>query len=430
MDVSEDDIKHVRVECKDYDTAQEIQDTKPEEAMELFHKVVITEDPENKLVKLKEESVYHITRIMAKKQDASLLKKLLTRLEGYFNSLAKAKTAKIVRQVVEIVSRSVTSIDLQVEMCEDAVEWCASKKRTFLKQRMQTRLAELLTKQGKFKPAIKIISEVLKEVKKFDDKLLMVEVFLLESRVYYQLENLPKAKGALTSSRSCANAVYCPPLLQAQIDLQAGTLCAEEKDFKTAFSYFYEAFEGYQSIGYLPEATASLKYMLLTKIIADQAEDVYGIVHGKAGVKFAGREVQAMKEVADAHKKRSIHAFQEVFEKYRDQLEDDPIIKHHLQELRENLLHANLIRLIEPFSRVQISHVAKLINLDLKFVEQKLSEMILDKKFHGILDQGTGDLIIFDTRDQDKTYEASIATIKELSGVVDRLYIKAKHLSS
>jgi len=183
------------------------------------------------------------------------------------------------------------------------VEWCSREKRTFLKQRMQTRLAELLTKLGKYKPAIKIIGEVLKEVKKFDDKLLMVEVFLLESRVYYQLQNLPKAKGALTSSRSCANAVYCPPLLQAQIDLQAGTLCAEEKDFKTAFSYFYEAFEGYQAIGYLPEATASLKYMLLTKIIADQAEDVYGIVNGKAGVKFAGREIQAMKEVADAHKK-------------------------------------------------------------------------------------------------------------------------------
>ena len=40
---------------------------------------------------------------------------------------------------------------------------------------------------------------------------------------------------------------------------------------------------------------------------------------------------------------------------YKAELRDDPIISTHLTKLYDNLLEQNLIRVIEPFSRVQVT---------------------------------------------------------------------------
>jgi len=165
--------------------------------------------------------------------------------------------------------------------------------------------------------------------------------------------------------------------------------------------------------------------MLLCKIMTNASEEVHAIIQGKLALRYSGSSVDAMIQVAKAHSQRQLKNLEKALSDYKAELQDDPVIHRHLKNLYDNLLEQNLCRLIEPYSKVQIGHIASLINLDRTIVENKLSQMILDKQFSGILDQGAGCLIVFDDLQNDKTYDKSLETIENMSKVVDTLYGRA-----
>ncbi|KAJ2833362.1 26S proteasome regulatory subunit rpn6 [Coemansia sp. 'formosensis'] len=385
-------------------------------------------------------------------QDAAALTKLINGSQGYLTAVSKAKSSKLIRTLVDRFNGIEGGIQPQIATCQGMVEWAKGENREYLRQALETRLISLYLDNRMYTEALSLISLLLSELKKLDDKMQLVEVHLLESRVYMAIKNLPKSRAALTSARTAANSIYTPPPLQAHLDLQSGTLHAEEGDFKTAYSYFFETMEGLsvyvtpKSVDKLAASTSAagdhspasfeqrqlqaFAYMLLCKIMIQQPDDITALLAtGKTASKFRDhRVVAALQAVTKAQKQRSLADFERVLSEYRDELQNDELIRNHLTALYDTLLEQNLVRLIEPYSRVEIAHIAKLIGLPIRVVENKLSQMILDKVFYGILDQGNGCLVIFPEPKHDSTYETTLDTIKSLSNVVESLYAKAATL--
>src|SRR5690606_14001496 len=112
------------------------------------------------------------------------------------------------------------SVDTQVAITKSCIDWAKSERRSFLRQNLETRLVTLHMAKQSYYEALTLINSLLRELKRLDDKLVLVEVQLLESRVYHALGNIPKARAALTSARTSAASVYTPPRLQADLDMQ------------------------------------------------------------------------------------------------------------------------------------------------------------------------------------------------------------------
>lgn len=354
------------------DQAASVFDKDPTTAERLY-KEILQDDSQPGNEDLLRDKEVALIKLGTLYRDSSMLDKLsqlITDSRTFMSHIAKAKTTKLVRTLLDLFPQD--SKDMQMKVIQENIDWARTEKRVFLRQSLEIKLINVLLDAEKYQEALTITQTLLKELKKFDDKIILTEVYLLESRAAHHMHNHALAKTALTSARTTANSVYCPPTLQAQLDLQSGVIMAEDKDYKTAYSYFFEAFEGFcQSAERDNRALSALKYMLLCKIMIGSPNDVFSLLSLKSAAPYIGKDVDAMKAIATALEERSLDLFKTALQNYSDQLQKDEIIRSHLSYLYDTLLEQNLIRVIEPYSAVELSWIASEVGQSLQVIEDK-----------------------------------------------------------
>ncbi|KAF8555159.1 hypothetical protein OG21DRAFT_1476603 [Imleria badia] len=170
--------------------------------------------------------------------------------------------------------------------------------------------------------------------------MILTDVHLLESRVYRGIGNFTKTKAALTSARTTPSSIYCPPHLQAALDLQSGVLHAEDKNYSTAYSYSFKNMTAQDN----PSALTALKYILLCKVMLNLPEDVtLLLLYLLISLKYVQlREFECVRAIAIAQRNRDLAEFEKDSRDYKDG--QFFIIRSHLAALYDIPLQQNLLR--------------------------------------------------------------------------------------
>ncbi len=327
--------------------------------------------------------------------------------DAYFNLIREIKEIKntnntfLIKLIVKLIGKIKRDAPLfkkLEDLCKEYITFCQDSNNISMKNKIQTKLAEVYFIHNFHNQALDTVQKALVDLKRYEDNLGLILIQLIESKIHYATKGIAKSKAALTSVKTLCTKVYIEPKLQAAIDMHAGILSLHEKDFNLAYSYFYETFDVYNlpNVKKPKKALKALQYMMLSKIMGGMIEDVAAIIFGKQARNYYGTEIEALKSITEAVKNKSVGALKQNIEKYHQVLLTDEIIVHHLINLQNDLLEKNLIKIIKPYSMVEIEFVTNSIGLPYNEILSKLSQMILDKKINGILDQGRGSLILYE----------------------------------
>ncbi|KAF8943536.1 hypothetical protein BGZ47_005354 [Haplosporangium gracile] len=211
----------------------------------------------------------------------------------------------------------------------------------------------------------------------------LLEIFALEIQMYTETKNGKKLKALYQQCLSVKSAIPHPRIMGV-IRECGGKMHMIEKEWDQAQTDFFESFRNYDEAGSFQRIQV-LKYLVLANMLMESKINPFDSQETKPYKNDS--QIVAMTNLVSAYQRRDIREFEKILRENRATIMDDPFIRAYIDDVLKNIRTQVLIRLIKPYTRIEISFISRQLNIPAQDVEDLLVGLILDKKIAGHIDQ-------------------------------------------
>lgn len=211
----------------------------------------------------------------------------------------------------------------------------------------------------------------------------LLEIYALEIQMYNETRNFKKLKEIYNATNAVRSAIPHPRIMGV-IKECGGKMWMGERQWNRASEDFFESFRNYDEAG-SPQRIQVLKYLVLANMLTGSEVNPFDSQETKPYK--TDPQIKAMTDLVDAYQRREVHMAEKILKDNRSTIMDDGFIRSYIGELLRSLRTQYLIDLIKPYTRLDLSFLAKQLNVPTEEVEELLIGLILEGKVEGRIDQ-------------------------------------------
>lgn len=358
-------------------------------------------------------------------------------MENYKRLLKYIKTAvtknyseKSINSILDHISTAKDSSLLQ-RFYETTLEALKDSKNDRLWFKTNTKLGKLYFDMQEFGKLEKVLKQLRQSCQTDEGEDVqnkgtqLLEVYALEIQMYTEQKNNKALKVLYEQSLHVKSAIP-HPLIMGVIRECGGKMHLREGLFDKAHTDFFEAFKNYDESG-SPRRSACLKYLVLANMLIKSDINPFDSQETKP---FKNEpDIVAMTNMVAAYQNNDIDEFEDILKNNHDAIMADPFIREHIEELLNNIRTQVLLRLIRPYNRVRLSHLADELHIDESEVKRLLVDTILDEGLSARIDEIGGVLLVDSISSDTVPCPLSFEHISKCADELERLQVSiANHV--